>query len=202
MGLFSPDMFAGKSVLITGAGPWAEDLANAFRQGGASVSVTGCLTEPEEITAAFEGCDGPVDILVNGPAPRLGQPAEATRQADWRQVAGPGYDGVFLCCGEFVRRRIAAGARGWILNLIDTPPVGHAAETAASAGVANLIKTLGAEWARDGVRVNGLSCPDWEKAPPETLKAMALYLCSPYSGFVTASRLSIVAVPKSLSEPG
>ncbi len=192
MGLFSSDMFAGKSVLITGAGPWTAALADAFRQGGASVSVTGCLTEPAEITAAFDASAGPVDILINGPAPRLGNAAEATRQADWRQVAGPGYDGVFLCCGEFARRRIADEARGWILNLIDAPtPVGHAAETAAAAGVANLIKTLGAEWARDGLRVNGLSAPDWEKAPPETLKAMALYLCSPYSGFVTAATLEI-----------
>src|SRR5690606_11004419 len=136
--------------------------------------------------------DGPADILVTGPAPRLTRAAEATRRGDWRTVTGPGYDGVFLCCGEFARRRISAEARGWILTLIEgSVPRASAAEAAAAGGVANLVKTLGAEWARDGVRVNGLSSADWENASATTLDALALYLCSPYSGFVTGTILEI-----------
>jgi NAD(P)-dependent dehydrogenase (short-subunit alcohol dehydrogenase family) len=196
-GLFSADLFAGKAALITGAGPWSEGVADAFRRGGASALVIGHLEDADEVAAAFdraeEGC-GPADILITGPAPRLGKPAASTRQSDWRTVAGSGYDGSFFCCGEFARRRKAAHARGWILALIDRPGSGAVAtEAAVAGGVANLVKTLGAEWARNGLRVNGLSSSDWEAASTTTLSAMALYLCSPYSGFVTAAILEIGA---------
>ena len=210
-GLFSPELFAGQVVLITNAGPWSAELADAFRRGGAAVATTHrsekatVVLDTSDAAAVAEAFDavearfGQPSILINGPGERRELAAADTRLADWRRITEPNYDGVFLCCAEFARRRIGAEQRGWILNLIDTPdPVGHAAEVAAAAGVANLIKTLGAEWARDGLRVNGLASRGWARSPTpaasaQSLTAMALYLCSPYSGFVTASTLEIDA---------
>ena len=196
-GLFSPQLFEGRTVLITNAGDWARPLADAFSRGGAKVKLAAdeAAIDTPAIAETFDAAEmelGPVDILINGPAPRAEGGAEDITLADWRAVTAPGYDGVFLRCAEFARRRIAAEGRGWVVNLMETPgPAGHAAGIAAAAGVANLVKTLGAEWARDGIRVNGLSARDWSGASEQSLVAMTLYLCSPYSGFVTASLLEI-----------
>ena len=196
-GLFSPRLFAGRTVLITGQGRWADSLGDAFGQGGASVASPRDIdwSDAAAVAEAFDAAEarfGPVDVLVTAPEVAFPRRAKEITLSDWRAVTGPGYDGVFLACAEFARRRLRARGRGWITNLISHPNgAGHAAEVATGAGVENLVKTLGAEWARDGIRVNGLISRDWSSVCTRSLTAMTLYLCSPYSGFVTASLLEV-----------
>jgi len=214
-GLFSAERLRGQVVLITNGSARTTGIVNAFRRGGATVALTNRAAysgaedlalgldtgDPAAVSEAFDTVEarlGPVAILINAPDERHNRPSAEMRLEMWRQITRTRYDGVFFCCAEFARRRIAAKKRGWILNLVDPPEVGTAAEQAAAGGVLNLVKTLGAEWARDGLRVNGIVLAhDDDKtlsaANGESLAALALYLCSPYAGFVTAATLRLGA---------
>ena len=69
-------------------------------------------------------------------------------------------DGTFYCSREFGKGMIAAGG-GSILNVVATyawtgmPGVVHSAS--AKAGVLAMTRTLAAEWARHGIRVNAIA---------------------------------------------
>lgn len=192
-GLYSADLYAGETVLIAGRGAWTDGLAETFQGRGALVlNPILDVSDPAAIAEVFdvaEASGSPISILITAPPKRRLAAAADMRLAGWRAVTGQGYDGVFFCCAEFARRRIALGLSGMIVSLIDTTESSRSsAEASAAAGVINLVKTLGAEWARDGIRVNGLSsprfgAPDWSAREAESLSAMALYLCSPYAGF-------------------
>jgi NAD(P)-dependent dehydrogenase (short-subunit alcohol dehydrogenase family) len=210
-GLYAPDLFADASVLIVGEGRWTGILAAAYRARGARVALVGAGADSDltlaveagdaaAIDAAFQAIETslpPVATLIVGPPPRRLTPGASLTVESWRAVTGPGYDGVFLWCAGFARRRLAAGGGGTILALMDEAGGdGLAAEAATAAGVANLVRTLGAEWGRDGIRTNGLSSKAfgedrWTETGADSLTAMSLYLTSPYSGFATCGVLSI-----------
>ncbi len=190
-GLFAPDRFADDCVLIAGQDALCRHLGEQFRAGGARVALAGpscdgpgfavCdLDDIASIAGAFEAA-GDVSLLVTASSPSSGNLDK------WRGDVSGALDRHFLFASEFARRRLAAGADGSLLMMMSTDVMkaeaaDPAAVTAAHA-LSNLIKTLSVEWARDGLRVNGLGFGD------DLVSAanLALYLLSPYGAYITGS---------------
>ena len=103
---------------------------------------------------------GHVDILVNNAAGNFVCPAERLSTNAWRAVLGIVLDGTFYASKSFGLHMIRAG-QGSILNVVATyawtgmPGVVHSAS--AKAGVLAMTKTLAAEWASHGIRVNAVA---------------------------------------------
>ena len=104
-----------------------------------------------------------VDILVcNAGVARSETAAEDLTDEHWLNVLDVNLNGLFWCCRAFGRLMLAAG-RGSIVNIgsmsgcIVNKPQPQAQYNASKAGVHHLTKSLAAEWAARGVRVNAVA---------------------------------------------
>ena len=103
------------------------------------------------------------DILVcNAGIAQAGTPAEDLSDEDWQRMIDINFTGVFRSCRAFGRYMLEGGA-GTIVNIgsmsgtIVNRPQAQAHYNAAKAGVHHLTKSLAAEWATRGVRVNAVA---------------------------------------------
>jgi NAD(P)-dependent dehydrogenase (short-subunit alcohol dehydrogenase family) len=162
---------------------------------------------------------GPVDVLVNNAGVCFHAPALEVPDDEWRAVWDVNVDGVWHC-SRIVGEQMVGRGRGSIVNvgsisaLIVNRPQMQPAYNASKAAVHQLTKSLAAEWAPHGVRVNALAPgyvktdmapvddpelkPRWiDDAPmrraalPEELGPSVVYLASDAAGFVTGSVLVI-----------
>jgi NAD(P)-dependent dehydrogenase (short-subunit alcohol dehydrogenase family) len=106
---------------------------------------------------------GSVDVLVNNAGiARSGTAAETASDELWLNVNDVNYNGVFWCCRAFGRHMLEAG-RGSIINIgsmsgfIVNRPQKQAYYNASKAAVHHLTRSLAAEWADRGVRVNSVA---------------------------------------------
>ncbi|HYD99339.1 MAG TPA: SDR family oxidoreductase [Alphaproteobacteria bacterium] len=106
---------------------------------------------------------GGIDILVNNAGiARSGTPAENVADEHWRHVLDVNLNGVFWCCRAFGRHMLAKGA-GSIVNVgsmsgfIVNKPQPQSYYNASKAAVHQLTRSLAAEWAPRGVRVNAVA---------------------------------------------
>jgi len=106
---------------------------------------------------------GRVDVLVcNAGIARSETPAEDLTDEHWLNVLDVNLNGLFWCCRAFGRLMLAAG-RGSIVNIgsmsgsIVNKPQPQAQYNTSKAGVHHLTKSLAAEWASRGVRVNAVA---------------------------------------------
>ena len=139
------DVFAGRTVLVTGGGSgMGLAMAKAFAQGGANVAVMGRSLDraeagasaiatlggkvhalacdvrvPEQVAAAFDAAEaalGPITLLANNAGANFPVLAEAISVNAWNAVTRIAIDGTFLCSTELARRLIARGEPGAIVN--------------------------------------------------------------------------------------
>ena len=127
---------SGKTVHLAGVHPAIEAGLNAA---GATLSPA-----------------GPSDIFVHfAPAPPY-VPAHEQSHADWRQTLDAGLDQRFLQANDYAKQCRDRGLGGVVL-FVGAPERAYGVDQAAAAGaLGNLTKTLGVEWARDGIRVNSI----------------------------------------------
>ena len=140
----------------------ADELVGA---GATAVAVAADVTDRKQLKGAAEDVSrrlGPVDILVNNAGVGLkGDSLDVTEQ-DWRNVFAVNVDGVWNCSQIFGAGMVARG-RGSIVNIgsmsgfIVNRPQNQAAYNASKAAVHHLTRSLAAEWAPFGVRVNALA---------------------------------------------
>ncbi len=104
-----------------------------------------------------------VDILVNNAGiAKSFIPAETMDDATWLSVLDVNLNGVFWCCRSFGKTMLERG-NGVIVNVgsmsadIVNYPQEQAQYNASKAGVHHLTRSLAAEWASRGVRVNAVA---------------------------------------------
>jgi NAD(P)-dependent dehydrogenase (short-subunit alcohol dehydrogenase family) len=183
------------------------------------------VTDDHQVAATFAAIErdfGPVDILVAAAGIVEGGAAEDTSAASWRRVIDVNINGVFFCAQQAGRAMIARKRGSIILiasmsgSIVNTPQT-QASYNTSKAGVIMMAKSLAAEWAPHGVRVNALSPgymrtaltdqvlegqpglrETWERltpmgrmgAPPE-LRGSVVYLASRASSYVTGHSLVV-----------
>ena len=113
---------------------------------------------------------GKVDILVNNAGiARSETPAETVTDEHWLNVIDVNLNGTFWCCRAFGRHMLEAKA-GAIVNIgsmsgfIVNKPQEQCYYNASKAAVHHLTKSLAAEWAARGVRVNAVA-PTYIETP-------------------------------------
>ncbi|MGU9951077.1 MAG: SDR family NAD(P)-dependent oxidoreductase [Gammaproteobacteria bacterium WSBS_2016_MAG_OTU1] len=118
----------------------------------------------EAAAAAVEKQHGKAaDILIcSAGIARSETPAEEVTDEHWRQVIDINLNGLFWCCRAFGKRMLDSGG-GSIVNIgsmsgfIVNKPQPQSYYNASKAGVHHLTKSLAAEWATRGVRVNAVA---------------------------------------------
>lgn len=130
---------------------------------------------------------GDRDIWVHVAPPPAVKAAHEITHAEWRASLDTGLDRRFLGAKDFAEQCRARGRGGAIL-FVGAPEQALGTDQAAAAGaLGNLTKTLGVEWARDGVRVNSILTRD----TGDTLGHLAAYLVSDYAAYVTGAVVGI-----------
>lgn len=158
---------AGAKVIVNGtsAAGCAEGVAYLTRKGiDADVSVFD-VTDSEAVNRAAEELNtaGRVDILVNNAGIARGDiPAEDLDDERWLAVMDVNLNGTFRCAQAFGRAMLARQS-GVIVNVgsisgeIANRPQNQAHYNASKAAVHHLTRSLAAEWATRGVRVNAVA---------------------------------------------
>ena len=117
---------------------------------------------------------GTIDILVNNAGIADPQPALEEDPAHFRKVVETNLNSVFVA-SQVVGRQMALKGSGAIVNVasvlgfVASGVIPQASYTASKAGVVNLTRELAAQWAKLGIRVNGIA-PGW--FPSEMTSAM------------------------------
>ena len=211
---------AGATVTI---GEYAEDAGRAAAEelGGNFVQVD--VRDPRSAERLVEQAEGyaPLDILVNNAGIAKNVEAEHTSDDDWLNILNVNLNGVFWCSRAAGQRMLKRGS-GSVVNIasmsgmIVNKPQPQAAYNTSKAGVIMLTKSLAAEWAKRGVRVNsvspgyigtemtklGMSNEEWNRqwlemtpmnrvGEPADIAHAVLYLASDAARFATGTNLVV-----------
>ena len=198
-----------------------EATAAAIRAGGGAarafrLDVT--LTESVVTTVrAVEEALGPIDVLVNNAGITFARKSLELTDEEWERMLSTNLTSMFRCARAVAPSMIARGG-GRIINLgsmwgrMGVPQ--FAAYCVSKAGVDALTRCLAVEWARHGIRVNGLApgyirtdfstevmadertrtlilskIPMRRLGEPDEVGPLAVYLASPASEFMTGQTI-------------
>ena len=104
---------------------------------------------------------GRIDVLVNNAGYNKLAAALDYDEALFDQIVDANLKNVFFCSQSVAKRMIAQGSGGNIVNISSQAGVVGAPErgpySGAKGGVNNMTKTLAAEWASHGIRVNAVA---------------------------------------------
>src|ERR1700680_3291308 len=148
-----------------------DTLAELRGMGANAIAVTANVAERSDLEAMLATVTdelGPVDVLVNNAGIGFHADALTLDDADWRRIFDTNLDAVWMA-SQIVGRQMVARKAGSILNsraisgFIVNRPQWHSAYGISKAAVHHLTKSLAAEWASKGGRVNAIA-PGYVKA--------------------------------------
>lgn len=183
----SPFDLTGRTALVTGAGRGlGQAIALALAQAGARVGIASrtlaSLDETEALIAAaggqadrmvldvtdigaiegaFAAQAGAVDILVNNAGYEEVRPSLEVDEALWDRISDTNLKGAFFCAQAAARSMISGARGGSIVNICSlTSYVGVPTAVpygSSKSGLLGMTRALSAEWAPQGIRVNGIA---------------------------------------------
>lgn len=207
---------------------YADQVAKELTEKGIeAIAVVTDVTDPqatEDMVKKVVDTWGVLTIAVNNAGMGMWRPAETMDYDEWKKLVDLNLNSVFRCAQTESKAMLEAGY-GKIINTasmsahISNTPQKQAAYNASKAGVLHLTRSLAAEWADRGVRVNSISpgytktalvekllespegqtmLPEWLKRIPmgrmatvEDLQGAAVYLAAEVSDYVTGSDMLI-----------
>ncbi len=202
----------------------AGELSDA---GYETIAIEADVTDEEQVAAMVRKVVetwGVLTIAVNNAGVGVWSDGMEMEFERWRKVLKLNLDAVYLCCREEAKVMREA-SYGKIINTasmsahISNTPQKQVAYNASKAGVLHLTRSLAAEWAPHGIRVNSISpgytrtalvdklletpegqsmLPNWlEKIPlarmatTDDLQGAVCYLAAPVSDYMTGADLLI-----------
>jgi short-subunit dehydrogenase len=215
---------AGANVIVS-----ARSLTDAKKvvkeieeKGGHAAAIKTDVTKVEDLHSLKEfaiSTFGTIDVLINNAGAFINEPALSTSENEWRRVMSVNVDGVWFGC-QVIGEHMVNKRKGSIVNIgsisaiIVNRPQMQAPYNISKAAVHHLTKSLAAEWAPFGVRVNAIApgymktefsethLPQyqepWIKATPMNragemteLGPAVVFLASNASSFMTGSIVTI-----------
>jgi glucose 1-dehydrogenase len=134
------------------------------QQGVRDVLVQGDVSSEEDVVRMVEEATerlGGLDILINNAGVQISRPSEQLDAADFDKVLAVNLRGAFLCAREAIKRFLADGKPGAVVNVSSVhqliPKPSYLAYSLSKGGMQNLTSTLALEYAGRGIRVNAIA---------------------------------------------
>lgn len=176
-----------------------------------------------EVKRMFDALDkrfAGVDILINNAGIQIEAPSEQADPKDIDRVLRTNLDGAVYCSQAAIRRFLAQGTGGVIVNCSSVheiiPKPGYLGYSLSKGAMANLTRTLALEFADRGIRVNGVGpgatltdmnagwidnpeqravvnahIPLGRAAEADEIAAAFLFLASPEASYITGQTLFV-----------